>query len=193
MAKKTVDKKKARKQASEELAGLHIYKDDHNRYVYYDVFTHTGYVINNVQSYRGYANRFMLALVAGVLIYTFDLGKWKPFLALGVALLIYVVMEVKFRMFLKKQTLLLNFQPKERPPRVVTAASEEKKKIIIKIILLLAFAVLIIILPFVPSKQVYDIYMKAACILIGIGAIGLCIFQIYALIYKNKNNIEDRY
>lgn len=197
MAKKTVDKKTARKQArqkaSEELAGIHIYKDDHNRYVYYDVFSHSGYVINNVQSYRGYANRFMLALVAGVLLYTFDLGTWKPFIAIGAALLIYIIMEIKFRSFLKRQTLILNFQPKERPPRVLTAASEEKKKLILKIILFLAFSILIIVLPFVSTTQQYDIYMKVACVLIGIGALGICIFHIYALFYKNKNGIEDRY
>lgn len=192
MAKKTVNKKKG-KRVSEELAGMHIYKDDHDRYVYYDVFSHSGYVINNIQSYKGYSNRFMLGLVAGVLIYTFDLGPWKPLLAIGAALIIYAIMEFKFRQFLKKQTLILNFQPKERPPRVLTAASETKKKIILKIILLMLFAGLIIALPFVPSKQEYDIFMKVACVAIGIGAAGLSIFHVYVLSYKSKNNIEDRY
>lgn len=193
MAKKTVKKKKGRRN-SEELSGMHIYKDDHNRYVYYDVFSHTGYVINNVQSYRTYNNRFLLAIVAGVLLYTFDFGAWKLPIALGVALVIYAVMEFKFRSYLKQQTILMNFQRKERPARILTAASESPKRILIKIVLLALLSILIIILPFDPlNNQKYDIVSKIVCIIVGIGAAYLCIFHIYALIYKSKNNIEDRY
>ena len=36
MANKAVNKKK-KGMSGEDLAGMHIYKDDHNRYVYYNV------------------------------------------------------------------------------------------------------------------------------------------------------------
>ena len=48
MAKKELSKKEQlkqnRKKLAEELSGMHIYKDNHNRYVYYDIFTKNGYV-----------------------------------------------------------------------------------------------------------------------------------------------------
>ena len=79
MAKKELSKKEQlkqnRKKLAEELSGMHIYKDNHNRYVYYDIFTKNGYVISNVPSYRNYANRFILAAVVGILVYTFDFGN----------------------------------------------------------------------------------------------------------------------
>ena len=91
MAKKELSKKEQlkqnRKKLAEELSGMHIYKDNHNRYVYYDIFTKNGYVISNVPSYRNYANRFILAAVVGILVYTFDFGKWTLPFALGAALL----------------------------------------------------------------------------------------------------------
>ena len=187
MAKKTVDKKKS-KRAPEELAGMHIYKDDHNRYVYYDVFSHVGYVINNTQSFKAYSNRFILGLIAGILVYTFDLGY---LLAVGAGLLAYGFMEFKFRSFLKKQTMLMNFVPKKRTPRIIMAASDKKGKILLRIVLFLAFAVLIVLLAFVEEK--YDIIMKAACVVVGIGALYMSLFNVYALIYKNKHDIGDAY
>ena len=114
MAKKELSKKEQlkqnRKKLAEELSGMHIYKDNHNRYVYYDIFTKNGYVISNVPSYRNYANRFILAAVVGILVYTFDFGKWTLPFALGAALLVWAVMEYKFRAFLRHQTLIMNFR-----------------------------------------------------------------------------------
>lgn len=187
MAKKEVNKKK-KKRVAEELAGIHIYKDDHNRYVYYDIFSKVGYVISNPQSYKAYSNRFILGVIAAILVYTFELGPW---LAIGAGILAYGLMEFKFRSFLKKQTMLMNFQPKKRTPKIIMAASDKKGKILLRIVLFLAFAILIVLLAFVEEK--YDIYMKAACILVGIGALYMSIFNVYALIYKNKNNIDDIY
>lgn len=186
MAKKTIDKKKARQKVSEELAGFHIYKDDHNRYVYYDVFSHNGYVLNNTQSYKAYSNRFILGLVAGILIYTFELGVIISILG---GVLIYAVMEFKFRSFLKKQTMLINFQPKKRTPRIIVAASDKKNKIILRIVLFFVFAVLIIVLAFMEKE--YDMIMKGACIAVGIGAFYMSLFNAYAYIYKKKNDIGD--
>lgn len=196
MAKKELSKKEQlkqnRKKLAEELSGMHIYKDNHNRYVYYDIFTKNGYVISNVPSYRNYANRFILAAVVGILVYTFDFGKWTLPFALGAALLVWAVMEYKFRAFLRHQTLIMNFQPKERPPRILTAASSEGKKIVLKIVLYIMFAGLIIALPFA-DKSNTDTTRVVICVAIGIIALGMACYQGYALSYKKKHNIEDRY
>lgn len=183
MAKKTVNTKNKKKTATEELAGVHIYKDDHNRYVYYNVFDHNGYVLNDIQKYKTYSSRFIVGLIGGILAYSFDLGA---VLSVIIGLAAYILMEIKFRMFLKKQSMLPNFKRKERPPRLVTAASEETKKIYMKIVAYIAFGVLIIILPFSEPTR-YDDIMKYACIIIGIASIGVAIFQVRALFFKKAN------
>ena len=125
---------------------------------------------------------FIVGLIGGILAYSFDLGALLSII-IGVAA--YALMEVKFRLFLKKQTQIPNFKPKERPLRLLTAASEETKKIYMKIAAYLLFGILIILLPF--SEGGYDDLMKAMCIALGILAIGVSLFQVRALFYKKAN------
>ena len=181
MANKAVNKKK-KGMSGEDLAGMHIYKDDHNRYVYYNVFDHVGYILNDIPKYKTYSSRFIVGLIGGILAYSFDLGALLSII-IGVAA--YALMEVKFRLFLKKQTQIPNFKPKERPLRLLTAASEETKKIYMKIAAYLLFGILIILLPF--SEGGYDDLLKAMCIALGILAIGVSLFQVRALFYKKAN------
>ena len=100
MANKAVNKKK-KGMNGEELAGMHIYKDDHNRYVYYNVFDHVGYILNDIPKYKTYSSRFIVGLIGGILAYSFDLGA---LLSIIIGVVAYALMEVKFRLFLKKQT-----------------------------------------------------------------------------------------
>ena len=72
MANKAVNKKK-KGMSGEDLAGMHIYKDDHNRYVYYNVFDHVGYILNDIPKYKTYSSRFIVGLIGGILAYSFDL------------------------------------------------------------------------------------------------------------------------
>lgn len=181
MANKAIDKNK-KNMKGEELAGFHIYKDDHNRYVYYNVFNHVGYVLNDIPKYKTYSSRFLIGLVAGIIAFSFDLSEILSIL-IGVAA--YVFMEVKFRLFLRNQTQIPNFKRKERPPRLVTAASEETKKIYMKIVAYLLFGILIIILPY--TEDHFNTISKFLCILVGVLAIGISLFQVRALFYKKAN------
>lgn len=183
MAKKAVNTKNKKKTATEELAGIHIYKDDHNRYVYYNVFDQSGYVLNDIQKYKTYSSRFIIGLISGIIAYSFKLGA---ILSIIIGIAAYLFMEVKFRMFLKKQSIIPNFKRKERPPRLVTAASEETKKIYMKIVAYIAFGVLIIILPF-SEPGTYDDIMKYCCIAVGIASLGVALFQVRALFFKKAN------
>lgn len=189
MAKKTVDnrKRKKRGQPSDEVAGIHIYKDDHNRYVYYDVFSKNGYVLNDIPKYKTYSSRFLIAFIAGVLIATFEIGI---LLSVLLGLIVYAVMEFKFRSYLKEQTMLPKFKRQERPPRLLTAASEETKKICIRIVLYILVSVLFILL--ILSEPQYETYLKILCVFLSIGAFAMAIFQVYALFYKKKHNIQTK-
>lgn len=181
MAKKAIKNNK-NKMNREELAGVNIYKDDHNRYVYYNVFNHVGYVLSDIQKYKTYSSRFIIGLLAGILAYSFDLGV---ILSLLIGIAAYAFMEVKFRFFLKTQTQMPNFKRKKRPPRLITAASVETNKIYMKIFAYLLFGILIIYLPF--SEENYSMLVKVLCIVIGIAAIGVSLFQVRALFYKKAN------
>lgn len=181
MAKKAVKNNK-NKMNREELSGFNIYKDDHNRYVYYNVFNHVGYVLSDIQKYKSYSSRFIVGLLAALLSYSFDLGITISII-LGIAA--YVFMEVKFRLFLRTQTQIPNFKRNQRPPRLITAASEETSKIYMKIVAYLLFGILIIYLPF--TEDHYQMIVKVLCIIVGIAAIGVSLFQVRALFYKKVN------
>lgn len=189
MAKKTVDnrKKNKRRQASEEVAGIHIYKDDHNRYVYYDVFSKNGYVLSDIPKYKTLSSRFIIAFVAGVLTATFEVTIYLSVL-LGLA--VYAFMEYKFRAFLKRQTMLPNFKRKARPAKLLTAASSETNKIYIRILLYFLAGILFILL--ILAEPQYATYLKVLCVLLSIGSFAMAIFQIYALFYKKKNKIQTK-
>ncbi|MEG0329438.1 MAG: hypothetical protein RR537_04965 [Longicatena sp.] len=188
MVKKVVQNKKGKTNPNDSLAGIHIYKDAHDRPVYYDVFSHNGYVINNIQNYKNYSSRFVVGLLLGILCYSFKLGL---ILSVIIALGAYIFLEVKFRMFLNKQTMMPNFKPKARPSRLETAANDEVNKIYMKIVAYFLMSVLIIILPFTEPSQ-YEMYMKVLCILIGIISAGIAIFQIRVLFYKKANTSSTK-
>lgn len=180
MAKKTKNKKMNRMgQQREELAGLHIYKDEHNRYVYYDVFSKNGYVLNDVQTYKTYSSRFIAGLIAGIIGASFEIGIY---LSVILAIVVYGIMEFKFRSFLKKQTMVPNFKRKERPPRLLTAASDNTKKIYSKIGAYLAMSILLVLLVY--TEPNYEAYIKYLCIGLSFASLCMAIFQIRALFFK---------
>jgi len=188
MAKKTVNKKKNRMgQQGEEVAGFHIYKDDHNRYVYYDVFSKNGYVLNDVQRYKTYSSRFIAGLLAGIIGASFEIGIY---LSIILGVVVYAVLEFKFRSFLKKQTMVPNFKRKERPPRLLTAASEDTKKIYSKIGAYLAMSILLVLLVY--TEPDYEEYIKYLCIALSVGSLCMAIFQVRALFFKKANPTLSR-
>ena len=112
-----------------KLGGIHIYEDSHGRAVYYDVFTKCGYVLDDrEQAYRPYAMRFVIGIFAAVLTYMFELPLW---MCLGLGVVAYGVMEVKFRKFLKTVPQMIDFKPKKRIGLVESAADDTKNRICI--------------------------------------------------------------
>ena len=115
MANKAVNKKK-KGMSGEDLAGMHIYKDDHNRYVYYNVFDHVGYILNDIPKYKTYSSRFIVGLIGGILAYSFDLGALLSII-IGVAA--YALMEGKIPFVPEKADADTEFQAEGTPAETV--------------------------------------------------------------------------
>lgn len=168
------------------LSGLHIYKDDHNRNVYYDVFSKHGYIINDIQTYRLCSNRFIIGLVGGALIYTFGMEFWIGIL---VGLAVYAVMEIKFRSFLKRQSIILNFSPKTKISALEQFAFEDRKKLMLKMVLVYLFAILIVIYPY--TLDTFAMSQAILCIVIGIIAFAYALYLSYGLYYQYRKNKKE--
>lgn len=139
--------RKTRKAQEENLkgsiSGLHIYKDERNRPVYYDVFSKTGYILsNNEARYKQYSMRFMMGIIGFILMMLFNMPILVDF-AVGIA--VYIFMEVKFRKFLKTLVRIENFKCDEKMKSQQSIKTLDTNKVVIKMILLIALSVLIII------------------------------------------------
>lgn len=186
MAKKIVNNKKTiRGNAHQELAGIHIYKDDHNHYVYYDVFTKNGYILNDIPKYKTYSQRFVLALMLGILT-TSIIESAGPYIGLAIGSAVYILLEIKFRLFLKHLRMIPAFKRKARPPRLHTAASEDYKKIISKIVAFISISILLILLV-ITEKTVYTGILLYLVYAMSAGSLILAIFYMRALLFKKAN------
>lgn len=173
------------------LGGFNIYHDHKNRTIYYNRFNKKGYVIrlDDMRLYRVYSARFIIALAAAVLLFTFtDTFLAIPAIAIGLGVIVYAVMEYKFRMLLRGCTMLANFNPKEAYGQFQILSIDAMGRLVTKIILFLALGVLLIL-------NAYDQGYEGAALFISwvfaaYAAIE-AIVQIIAIYYKKTRPIHD--
>ena len=166
----------------EKIGGFGVYRDDRGRPVYWNRWNKTAYVISGkTKPFRTYSSRFFLGFIAGALTYVFNLPI-PLCIAIGIA--VYVVMEYKFRSFLKTLPEIKNFNPKNNIGKIEAESKMDTYKIVLKI----GLAALMIVLIYLNAKQQgftgFFLYMNYG--LCAIAAI-LCIMEIRALIL-NLNN-----
>lgn len=177
MAKKAKNKV----QGADTLSGFNIFKDEHDRYIYFNRFDHSGYVVdNNIRAYKNYSSRFIIAMLAGFIAFAFNLGV---LISIVCCALVYIVMEVKFRMFLNKLPVQMNFQPKKRTSYVSASSVESYNKIYLRLALYILFAVLVVLNAVLEE---YDMFMLIASCAFGIAALVLAGLQVRTLLYKKS-------
>lgn len=174
-------KKKAAKDQQLKVGGINVYEDEKGRTIYYNRFDHNGYVLTDYEkAYRPFALRFFLGVFAGVLAYMFEL----PILYSGIiGVAFYIVMEVRFRLFLKKLPQIANFKPKKRQGRLEAEKGEDTSKLILKFFLYLAFAVLIFANAILEKYTGVILYFNYALAIFGVI---MALLEIRALLIKNK-------
>lgn len=166
-----------------KLSGIHIYVDDHGRTVYYDVLTKIGYLIDDYeQAYRPFSMRFFIGLCAGVVVNMFELPV--PICAvIGVG--VYIFMEIKFRLFLKKVPALLDFKPSKRVGFIESAANDTSSRVILKLVLYLALAVLFVLNAYLEH---YTGLILAVSWLLGFFGLFFAGINVMALNFQMKHN-----
>lgn len=173
--------RKAKKQETVKISGLHIYHDNRDRLVYYNIFNHMGYIIEGYEkTYRSLSMRYIVSILACLLSYLFEFGVWIS-LAIGIAALVF--MELRFRKFLKGLPKIENFKPSGKTSILEGAASQEQPKIILKALLWLAFGICIIINAHMKG---YTDSLLMMNYLISVFAFGVTIVQIIAFFNKRK-------
>lgn len=169
------------------IAGLNVYKDKHNRDVYYDRLTKKAYIINpsDVNQYNFYSRRFFIPIIAFVLLFSLKIGNIELGYAgaAGIALIIGIITEAFFRFrFLKSLSAVPNFQPKEKPDYFDQLANAgNKQDLMIRSLLYFALGIVLIVFGYLSE---FEIFEWIICIAFSLGAIIMGIINLIAVLRK---------
>ena len=169
------------------IAGMNVYKDKHNRDVYYDRLTKKAYIINpsDVNQYNFYSRRFFIPIIAFVLLFSLKIGNIELGYAgaAGIALIIGIIKEAFFRFrFLKSLSAVPNFQPKEKPDYFDQLANAgNKQDLMIRSLLYFALGIVLIVFGYLSE---FEIFEWIICIAFSLGAIIMGIINLIAVLRK---------
>lgn len=169
------------------VTGFNIYKDNHNRDVYYDRFTKEGYIINSsdVKQFNFYAKRFIVPVVVFALLYTLNIGGFEfGYLGAGVAAVFSILaMEFVFRFrFLKTLTRIPNFRPTSKENYFdQLSESASKPMLLLRTLLYVALGSLLLVYAY---QQHFSTFEWIVCGIISIIAIAAGIFHLIAAFRK---------
>lgn len=168
------------------LQGRNIYRDKHNRYVYYRKSNHTGYVVtpDKYQSFQMMGMRYILGITTTALIYSFHVDIWIAAI-IGIILISILEFQFRFRM-LPNLTQIPNFDTSDKAGVIENLATKaDKPKLIILGILYLTFAILFVLLGIEQNYRELPIWI---CIgIICIGAFYYSILHFLAAAYKKTH------
>lgn len=177
----TKGKKTIKNQPDKAVGGIHVYQDDHNRNVYYNIFDKKAYVLSgHEKEFRTYSQRFVFGLIAIILTYLFEI----PLLFCGIiGIITYALLEIKFRKFLKKLPQFTGFVPSKRTSIVQKELSLNINKIILKAILTFILGILLIVNAQISGYTGAILYLNW---LLSALAFMMCIVEIRVVFLKSK-------
>ncbi len=160
-----------------ELEGMNIYRDKKNQKIYLDPITKNGYVITPTKekTFKTQSNVPLYTALVGVFCYAlFDFSWWVSLLAMVV---VFAILEYRFRKFLGSCTRYSNFKPsKVHQP---TSYSSPDGIIYLKIALFSALAILLIVSVVISNtnKEVFfgSIAVAVACIFIALKYVSIIV------------------
>ena len=172
------------------LQGRNIYRDKHNRFVYYQKRTKTGFVVSadKLSKFQFLNARYVLGICVIALAYSFHLGiVWSS--ALGIAIML--VMELMFRFqMLPSLTQIPNFDVTGKPGQLENLANSlSRGRLYLLSVLYVVFAVLFVLLGFENDyDQAYWILVAIVCL----GCAYFAIIHIRAAHYQAAHKIETK-
>lgn len=161
------------------LRGINIFRDNRGRPVYRNPFNKKGYILTGkTKQYKRLSSRYILGIIAGLLISLFD-APW--YVCVVVGLIVWGLVEMKFRQFLSRLTQIPNFVP-IKEEKTTTFEKGELPTIIFKSVLMFAVAVVIVLIAI--SENYTGIYLYGC----WLAAIAVAIFGIIELIPLFKHH-----
>lgn len=179
----------AKNQSKPRVAGASIYKDKRGRDVYYDRFTHNGYLIleSNVKSFQFYQNRLLFPLIIFALLLNFNFGSMHiGWIEAGVVALIALFgLEFFFRFkYLKSLTIIPNFVPENKLSFIEQVNEKnEKNPLILKAFLYMLLGVVLILYAYQQNNTGFNLIIMWV---ISIIVICVGITYLYAVLRRKK-------
>ncbi|MDD7282151.1 hypothetical protein [Floccifex sp.] len=167
------------------LSGPNMYTDKFGNTIYYDKRNKLAYKIRQDQlnTFKTYQSRFVLCIIAFVLLYI--LFELNIFLSLGITVVIGIFLEYKFRSFLKQLPKSTNFDKKDRVKPVDQMIEASNQDLLIRFGLYAALGILLIVNTFISD----NVKGKTAIIVFSYLAAAFAIFMAYkyiSLIIRKK-------
>ncbi len=128
------------------LFGLHIYTDDKGRYIFYNIFNKTPYLLtssDDIKKFTIYQTRLALSIVVGFFVLNF---LEMPILGVSLGVVVYVVMTIfLYTKFIPNLAIAKNFDIKAQDSFLMRyLAPMSNTRIVIAVCLLMAISLLII-------------------------------------------------
>ncbi len=125
------------------LRGFNIYHDNKGRPIYRNPLNKTGYVLTGkTKQYKRLSSRYVFGVIAGLLISLFS-APWYVCVIVGV--IVWALIEMRFRQFLSRLTQIPNFVP-TKEDKTANYDKGEIPSILLKALLMFAIAVVIILI-----------------------------------------------
>lgn len=168
------------------LQGRNIYRDKHNRYVYYKKSNHVGYVITpeKYSTFQMIGMRYILGVTAAALIYSFHVDVLIAAL-IGVVIIGALEFQLRFRL-LPHLTQIPDFDVSDKPGVIENLADKaDTGKLILLGVLYLVFAALFVLLAI--ENEYDEVVIWICCGAICIGAIYYAALHFLAARYRLKH------
>lgn len=176
-------------QSKPGVAGTSIYKDKRGRDVYYDRFTHNGYLIleSNVKRFQFYQNRLLFPVIVFALLLNFNLGAMHVgWIEAGVvAIITFLGLEFFFRFkFLKTLTIIPNFVP-EKKLSIIEQVNDknERNPLMLKAFLYMLLGVVLILYAYQQNNTGFNLIIMWV---LSIFVIGVGCTYLYAVLKRKK-------
>jgi len=171
---------------TESLSGMHIYEDEKGRIIYYQPRKMTGYIIKeeNVKTYRTLSNRYIIAILAVLVLYIALGDEGLPIWVCGViGVGVLLLLEYRFHMvFLPSLAQLQHFIPKEKPGVVAALAQQQSWRLICKALIYPVFGILLLVLFYQRQMQDPNTEQTQTIVTIAFGIIILIFTCIYGFL-----------
>ncbi|MDH6366500.1 MULTISPECIES: hypothetical protein [unclassified Breznakia] len=166
------------------LNGRNIYYDKHNRAIYYNKRTKTGYIIPNelTSRYQALSYRYTIGLIA--FVFCQSLFNFNIWMSLLVAVGGYGYMEWNYRKFLSRTTQIKSFNPSNARPSVSEAKNIDTGGLILRVCLYIALSILLIINVFLGKYLETNILIAIASFVISALSGYMAVRYILALVKK---------